>query len=79
MENRVEIKQEKQIQHAIKTIVMAPSLMGPTSFLLNIDRIRTSYFEHQMNTLILAFNEWTSHIKPNRTIIRFTKSLIEQV
>ena len=83
MENRVEIKQEKQIQHA-KTLVM-----GSTSFyqisiefehhILNIKQTHMCLSIANSNIPLLAFNEWTSHIKPNRAIIRFTKSLIEQI
>ena len=55
----------------------------------NIERSRTSFFEHRTNsnvfiywwsnsnTLFLASNDWTSNFKPNRAFTRFTKLLFE--
>ena len=62
---------------------------GSNTILSNIDRTRTSFFEHRTNsnmficwwsnsnTLFLASNERTSNIEPNRAFARFTKLLIE--
>ena len=62
---------------------------GSNTILSNIDRTRTSFFEHRTNsnvfiywwsnsnTLFLASNEQTSNIKPNRAFTKFTKLLIE--
>ena len=67
---------------------------GSNTILSNIEWTWTSFFIHQMNsnvfiywwsnlnTWILASNEWTSNIKPKRpsftTFTRFTKLLIKQ-
>ena len=62
---------------------------GSNTILSNIDRTRTSFFEHRTNsnvfiywwsnsnTLFLASNERTSNIEPNRAFTKFTKLLIE--
>ena len=62
---------------------------GSNTILSNIERTRTSFFEHRKNTnvfiywwsnsntLFLASNDRTSNFEPNRAFTRFTKSLIE--
>ena len=62
---------------------------GSNTILSNIDRTRTSFFEHQTNsnvficwwsnsnTLFLASNDRTSNFKPNIAFTTWTKSLIE--
>ena len=62
---------------------------GSNTILSNIDRTRTSFFEHRTNsnvficwwsnsnTLFLASNDRTSNFEPNRAFTTLTKSLIE--
>ena len=62
---------------------------GSNTILSNIERTRTSFFEHRKNTnvfiywwsnsntLFLASNDRTSNFEPNRAFTRFTKSLFE--
>ena len=62
---------------------------GSNTILSNIDRTRTSYFEHRTNsnmficwwsnsnTLFLASNDRTSNFEPNTVFTTFTKLLIE--
>ena len=62
---------------------------GSNTILSNIDRTRTSFFEHRTNsnvfiywwsnsnTLFLASNDRTSNFEPNRAFTRFTKLLFE--
>ena len=64
-------------------------VMGRTPFYQNIDRTRTSFFEHRTNwnmficwwsnsnTLFLASNDQTSNFEPNTVFTTFTKLLIE--
>ena len=62
---------------------------GSNTILSNIERTRTSFFEHRTNsnvfiywwsnsnTLFMASNDRTSNFEPNRAFTRFTKLLFE--
>ena len=55
---------------------------GSITILSNIERTRTSFFEHWKNSNMFIYwwsnsNERTSNIEPNRAFTTFTKLLIE--
>ena len=52
---------------------------GSNTILSNVERSRTSFFEHRMNsnTLFLASNNQTSNFELDKAFTRFTKLLFE--